>query len=248
MLIACMAMLCLSLPAAAKGMPPVDATINGMWDGILTRTTDAGEVKKLAVRLTIDEDSVQVEYQKANGVWKDTMPGLFRIARQGSNAVIQGTNTGVNEETRWVETWIFAVTCQSSDALRVAYLRVVNNVTSPSSEESKSFTSALSGMLTRLTPAMLAAEDSSPIVQITAEASGRFNWRGKSMSATELKLALAAEDKLHAITEVRLLEGDTYPDMKQLMQYAGAVFDGLGLKQAYFERDNEFKTITDGGK
>lgn len=232
-------------PDAAKpasgGMPGSDTSLSGKWTGLLSRSSDT-DVKEVAVRLTLDDAKAKVEYQKKNGVWKEVMPGLFHISIQGSNAVIQGTNTGKIEDTTWVETWIFGATRQSDSALRVGYIRVVNNVTSPSSDEGKAFAYGLSGTLERVTPAALAAEENSPIVQITAEESGRFQWRGKSMSAAELKAALLAEKKLRSITEVRLLEGEAYPDMKQLMGFADAV-QALGLKKAFFEREGEFKTI-----
>ncbi|SHG56472.1 hypothetical protein SAMN05428948_1049 [Massilia sp. CF038] len=170
------------------------------------------------------------------------MPGLFRVSVDRGNAVVQGTNSGKSDEDVWVETWILGITSQSENTLRVAYSRVVNNVTSPSSDEDKTFAYGLSGTFTRRTAEILAADEISPIVEITAEESGNFNWRGKSMSAEGLKAALIAESKLHPITEVRLLEGDAYPDVKQLIAYGGAV-RAIGLKKSFFERDGEFKTI-----
>jgi hypothetical protein len=243
-LIACAAMW-LSGPAAADDMPPNDPHLNGKWDGVLTSQSNSGEAKTLGIRLTLDEGQAKVEYQKENGVWQETMPGSFVVSRQGGNAVIAGTDSGKYQGDRWVETWVFGVTCQSDSALRVAYVRLVNNVTVAPSDPEKTFSALYSGTMGRMTAAMLAAEANSPIVQITAEASGRYNFRDKSLSADELKVALIAEKKMHPVTGARLLEGNAHPSWEHVMDYAMTVFDALGLKEASYERDDEFKIIVD---
>gem|GEM_PF-3860401 len=92
-------------------------------------------------------------------------------------------------------------------------------------------------------PEAVNAKHDSPVIDITAEASCKFNWRGKSMSAEELGIALQAEKLRHPITEVRLLEGDIDLGMKQVIRFSDAV-KSIGLKKAYFERGEEFETVT----
>jgi hypothetical protein len=217
-------------------LPGAEVNLNGQWYGVLSKSNSKPGVTDVAMLMTLNKVNAKVAYQNENGVFEDVMPGQFQISRQGSNLVMHGTDSGKDAEDRWVETWVFALTYKSDDALRVGYLRVVNNVTIPSSDPDKAAAYGLSGAFVRITPAFLADKQNSPVVQVTAEALGRFSLRGKTMSAAELKTELLAERERHPITAVRLLEGET-------PKAVGA----LGLKDAYFERAGQIESMTTSG-
>ncbi|HWJ94213.1 MAG TPA: hypothetical protein VNT33_05780, partial [Telluria sp.] len=69
------------------------ANLNGQWEGHLPMRNDPED--KLGLRLKLTDTEVKVFHQNSiTGVWSEAMPGLFRVSRQGANAVIQGTHSG----------------------------------------------------------------------------------------------------------------------------------------------------------
>lgn len=77
------------------------------------------------------------------------MPGLFQISRRGSNAVIQATDSGNDEDGTWVETWALIVTSNSRDELQVEFVRLVNNIDWPISKPGKIFSEHSTGNFRR---------------------------------------------------------------------------------------------------
>jgi len=143
-----------AVPAiAAMAVPAMGEKIDGNWGGTLTfkdspfNDSPSGEV---GFRLAIENSELKVFVQNTiSKVWTEAMPGQFRIASQGSNAVVQAAHSGKDGDGTWVETWVFVLTCQSKDKLRVEWVRLVNNVDLPSSNPDKTFSYGAAGILTR---------------------------------------------------------------------------------------------------
>lgn len=216
-----------------------DPTLNGQWDGILTINRSPSDQRNLALRLTLDDAEIKVAYLDSKGEWSD-MPGLFRISRQGSNAVIQATNSNVIDGKGWYETWVFVVTFQSENKLRTEFVRMVNNVDLPASDTGKAFSYGGTGMLIRLKPTRPAqtGDANNSIIEITAEESGNYNWQGKSLSAEQLKSALFAEIKINPFSDVRLLKGNADLNMKRNLEF-GLIVHAVGAN-AFVENDGKF--------
>lgn len=136
---------------ASSALPDMGESINGKWEGRLS--FNGTPVTAAWFRLTLEDSDIKVfEKNTISSVWSEAMPGSFRISRQGSNAIVQATRSGTDEDGRWVETWVFVVTGQSENALRVESVRMVNNIDLPTSNPGKTFSYGGSGIFARAKP------------------------------------------------------------------------------------------------
>jgi hypothetical protein len=126
----------------------VNENINGNWEGILHLKRTPAE--DFGLRLSLETTGVKVFHRNSiSGIWAEAMPGLFHISRQGSNAVIQATDSGNDEDGTWVETWALIVTSKSRDELQVEWVRLVNNINLPISRPGKVFSEHSTGNFRR---------------------------------------------------------------------------------------------------
>ncbi len=144
-----------SIALPVKDVPEVllipDEKLNGEWEGTIFFKDSISKMNQQVFHLTVDSAGVKFfEKNTVTGVWAETMPRLYQISRHGSNAVIQATDSGNDEDGNWVETWVLVVTRISINELKVEWVRMVNNVALPSSDPKKVFSHGGSGTFKRL--------------------------------------------------------------------------------------------------
>ncbi|WP_139236769.1 hypothetical protein [Rugamonas rubra] len=145
-----------SVNASSPTLLHENENINGEWEGLLTFQEGILSVKDpafrtLQYRLVLGSSEAQVFAKNTiSGVWEEAMPQLFRVSRTGSNAVLQATDSGKDEDGTWVETWIFVLTNRSTEELQVEFVRMVNNIDLPISVPGKVFSYGGSGKFVKL--------------------------------------------------------------------------------------------------
>ena len=138
-----------ALPAQAQDLGSLDGT----WEGSLVvgaAPSWSGESRPYTVRMTIAGATARVFARYGNsGPFQELKPGAFHLTRHGPNGVIAALDQGQDDDGTWVETWAFAVTLKTRDALITNLYRVVNNVDLPLSVSRSKFTEAQAGELFR---------------------------------------------------------------------------------------------------
>jgi hypothetical protein len=115
--------------ARAQNFGPLDGT----WEGELT-TVDASQPDRHDRnwrRIVIKDYQAHVFYRDKGGQIVEVKPGKFQAQKLLTNAVIAAIDTGTDNEGRWVESWVFAVTQKDPRTLMVRFARVVNNINLP---------------------------------------------------------------------------------------------------------------------
>lgn len=125
---------------------PTGLTLDGSWQGTLKISEDPEDVIHLRLLITYEIARVWT-YER--GVWFEAKPGSFRMSRHKSNAVIYATDSELDADGTWVESWAIVATPRSSEELLVVWSRVVNNWDMPLDNESSKFSSHASGVLYR---------------------------------------------------------------------------------------------------
>ena len=117
----------------------VEDNLNGEWSGAIIFSESAGE-RAQVVQLAIDGSKVTfMEKDGKNGIWKEFMPGLFKISYRTSDAIIQASNSGRDEDGTWVESWVLIVPKNSKKDLQIQWVRFVNNLDLPNTDKRKTF-------------------------------------------------------------------------------------------------------------
>jgi hypothetical protein len=135
---------------ARPGEPPalaaLEARLVGNWEGTLKRKGDKPTESPLRIQITRDQARV---FHRKGGSWLEVKPGQFKVSRLGPNAVLSATDSGRDDESLWVETWVLALTLQSDDRVLVEFVRVVHNIDLPESVEHKRFSVGAVGVFER---------------------------------------------------------------------------------------------------
>ena len=124
-----------------------DPGLEGLWQGSITITSTPDN--PLGLRLLVDQEAARV-WLELDGAWVEAKPGAFRMEQSMGNAVIQATDSGVDADGKWVETWAIVATLRSPDSMLMAWSRVVNNLDLPPEHESGSYAEQGSGVLHRV--------------------------------------------------------------------------------------------------
>lgn len=151
---------CSTFPVSSVNSPSPSVlhkgdNIDGDWEGSLTFQEGALSVKDpafrtLQYRLVLGASEARVFTKNTvSGIWEEAMPQHFRVSRTGSNAVLQASDSGKDEDGTWVETWVFVLTNRTTDELQVEFVRMVNNVDLPISVPGKVFSYGGNGKLIR---------------------------------------------------------------------------------------------------
>ncbi len=137
-----------SLGSCATNRVAMDlvAALDGTWEGTIKISNDPEDFLKL--RLLIDRRSARV-WTYVNEDWLEVKPGEFRIDRHKSNAVIFATDSDVDSDGSWVESWAIIATPRSTAELQVVWSRAVNNLALPLDNKSSKFNTHAAGVLAR---------------------------------------------------------------------------------------------------
>lgn len=132
---------------------PVE-TLNGTWEGELSpvdyRNVSIADRSKLApawLQMIIKERDARVLIKSSDGKLEEVKPGLFKVARQISNAAVIAIDSGTDDDGTWVETWLFAVTAKDKNTLLVQLVRQVNNINLPLTVDYSKFACTWAGDL-----------------------------------------------------------------------------------------------------
>lgn len=124
---------------------------NGTWEGSLTPIMGPGlfaSDKPLPIRMIVRDDGAQVfTGQNFND---EVKPGRFKIERVATNMVVFATDSGMDNDGVWVETWTFVITQKDRNILITNFYRVVNNTDLPLSSDNSKFSLAKTGELKRV--------------------------------------------------------------------------------------------------
>jgi hypothetical protein len=144
----------LAPPSRAADLGPSNiGNFDGTWQGVVyfdkeallkETSTPAGGA---AMRIDVHDPVVRVYFME-NNVPTEVNAGTFHFAPVETNAVIFGTEESPKDG--WVETWTFVVTQKDSDTLLVQYVRVVNNIGTPLSDENSKFATRGQGEFKRI--------------------------------------------------------------------------------------------------
>ena len=99
-------------------------------------------------KITIKNQQVYV-FSGSEKEPKEIKPGQFQIKRHLTNAVIFAINSGNDNEGRWVETWVLAITQKNQSTLIANFVRVVNNLDLPPGNDHGQFSLAYAGEMQR---------------------------------------------------------------------------------------------------
>jgi hypothetical protein len=143
---------CVTLPAASHTAPAIAVDPNdvfaGKWEGVVVSYSPQHE--KRSFRMSIAPTGIHVYAQNSEtGMWWEFLDDKFRISQQGSNLIIQATDTGKTKGITRVETHVFVMTSKTKDELQVEHVRLVNNIDTPPSDPEKIFARHHSGSFTR---------------------------------------------------------------------------------------------------
>ena len=133
-------------PQEPPELAALEARLVGEWEGTIKRKGD--RQTEIPLRILITREQARVFHRKGDA-WIETKPGQFRITRLGPNAVLSATDSGRDEESLWVETWVLALTLHSNDRLLVEFVRMVHNTDLPESVAHKRFSFGAVGILER---------------------------------------------------------------------------------------------------
>ena len=123
---------------------------------------------------------------------------------------------------------------------------MVNNIGLPASNWNKTFSYNGSGLLKRVKPGNSGqtGDEKNAFIDITAEASGNYIWRGKSLTPLQLESELFEAIKINSISTARLLKGEAELSTERCLEF-GKIIHAIDAK-AFYEYDGEFKAITFG--
>jgi hypothetical protein len=124
----------------------LEAKLVGDWEGTIKRKGDRQTESPLRILITRDQARV---FHRKGDAWIEAKPGQFRISRLGPNAVLSATDSGRDDESLWVETWVLALTLHANDRLLVEFVRVVHNTELPESVAHKRFSFGAFGIFDR---------------------------------------------------------------------------------------------------
>jgi hypothetical protein len=142
-----------STPGAARDI----GSFEGAWEGRLKvvagTNEDSDSYKRAKARYEESPFKIIVREQRASVYFGDreVKPASFQTRIHMSNAVVFASDTGEDQDGRWVETWNFTLTRKNPETLIVCFSRVVNDLDAPEASDSRFFYMA-AGELGRTSP------------------------------------------------------------------------------------------------
>jgi hypothetical protein len=125
----------------------------GIWQGSFQALspTPAGPAipTEINLRLIFKHGKAQV-FTKENSRWNEVLPGQFNVDSLGTNALIYKVHAGripTPSGSKWFETYMVAVTAQTSSKLLVRWVRCVNNIDTRPDDPDRAFTVDGEGIL-----------------------------------------------------------------------------------------------------
>jgi hypothetical protein len=143
-----------SRPVAARDIDSFDGTWEGkleVVDGTSKKDESFERTKaaygKSSFKITMHRQRASVYFGEA-----EAKPGKFRAQIYMTNAVVFASDTGEDNDGRWVETWNFAMTQKNPETLIVVFSRVVNNLDVPGQPHRNKFFVVAVGEFRRMSP------------------------------------------------------------------------------------------------
>ena len=114
------------------------AAIDGIWEGSLAvvsrDTARPGLPLSVNIRIIIRGETVALHFGGERG-WEEIKPGAFRVTGNKANAIVYAVDDGRDNDGVWVETQNVSLTRSSGTVLRAIYVRLVNNMEVPRTED-----------------------------------------------------------------------------------------------------------------
>ena len=128
----------------------------GTWQGsfkALSPTVAGAAVSTdINLRLVFAHGKAHV-FTKEKSAWDEILPGEFNVDFLGTNALIYIVHAGkipTPSGSKWFETYLVAVTAQTSSRLLVRWVRSVNNTDTKADDPDRAFTVDGEGMLDKI--------------------------------------------------------------------------------------------------
>jgi hypothetical protein len=126
----------------------------GTWQGAIEGFGGPNLVNGAGVtrecRLVIGSDGAAKAYQQLASGWSEVKPGSFWVTHWASQALVRSITSGHDKDGTWVEGWTFILVHHDKDSLVAYWMRTVNNLDLPQTNDDFHFGWAFSGVLHRV--------------------------------------------------------------------------------------------------
>jgi uncharacterized lipoprotein NlpE involved in copper resistance len=126
---------------------------DGTWEGAIDgfggpNLVDGAGVTRQC-RLVIGPGSMAKAYQQLDSGWSEVKPGSFWVIHWASQALVRSITAGHDNDGTWVEGWTFLLVHRDKDSVVAYWLRTVNNLDLPQTNDDFHFGWGFSGVLYR---------------------------------------------------------------------------------------------------
>jgi len=153
-LCACVSNSNLRAPETVRDFGVLSGTWQGSFQAVSPTPNGPAILSQINLRLVFAGGKAQV-FIKEENTWDEILPGQFKVDFLGTNALIYIVHAGripTTSGSRWFETYIVAVTAQTSEKFLVRWVRSVNNIDTKSDDPDRAFTVDGEGTLIKVSP------------------------------------------------------------------------------------------------